>query len=169
MCSVPQVGQKVVYGSHGVCLILDTEIRSISRKKVEYFVLEPVEHPGTRFYVPVQNEVAVSKLRPLLSKEELVALIRSEKASADCWIPDENHRKQHYRTLINSGDRCALIAMVQTLYRQKQIQIASGRKFHLCDENFLHDAEKLLSSEFSLVLGIPLSDIGEYIQNISEK
>jgi hypothetical protein len=34
----------------------------------------------------------------------------------------------------------------------------------MCDENFLRDAEKLLSTEFSLVLGIGQNEVGEYIQ-----
>jgi CarD family transcriptional regulator len=166
---VLHLGQKVVYGIHGVCAILDTEIRVINRKKVEYYVLEPVEQPGARFYVPIQNEAAVNKLRPLVTKEELDALICSDDACVDCWIPDENQRKQRYRDLISSGDRCALIAMVRTLHVQKELQTAAGRKFHLCDENFLRDAEKLLSSEFSLVLGIQPGEVGAYIQKVSEK
>lgn len=158
-------GQKVVYGIHGVCSILDTEIRMIDRKKVEYFVLEPVNQPGTRFYIPTQNQAALAKLQPLLTPDALDRLLKSEDASKDVWISDENHRKQRYRELINSGDRAALICMVRMLRKHKSMQIESGKKFHLCDENFLRDAEKLLSAEFALVLDIPVSEVGAYIES----
>lgn len=161
-----QLGDRVVYGIHGVCSIIDIEQRIVNRSKVEYYVLNPLDQPDTRFYIPVHNQVAVAKLRPVLTREELDALLRSGEADQNAWISDENQRKQRYRELIGSGDRAALICMVRTLYKHKMDQIASGRKFHLCDENFMRDAEKLLSSEFSLVLGIPQNEVGEYIRSV---
>ena len=159
LSSVLQVGTQVVYGIHGVCTITGTEIRTVDRKKVEYFVLEPNEQPGACFFVPTHNQVALSKLRPLLTPAELEALLTSADAHKDCWIVDENQRKQ-----INSGDRASLISMIRSLHKHKETQLAAGRKFHLCDENFLRDAQKLLSSEFSLILGIPQTEVGAYIE-----
>ncbi len=159
------IGDHVVYGFHGVCRILAREERTVDRKKVLYFVLEPLNQAGARFYIPAENPAALSKLRPVLSKQELDALLASEDVRQDSWIQDENLRKQRYRELIVSGDRGALIGMVGSLYRHKEAQAAAGRKFHLCDENFLRDAEKLLNSEFSLVLEIPAEQVQGYILN----
>ena len=80
-------------------------------------------------------------------------------------IQDENLRKQRYKEMINAGDRAALIGMIRSLHKHKESQLAAGRKFHLCDENFLRDAQKLLASEFSMVLGIPQSDVAGYIES----
>lgn len=157
------IGDRVVYGIHGVCQILCQEERTVDRKKVLYLVLEPLEQAGARFYIPAHNQAALSKLRPVLSRQELDALLASEAVRRDHWVEDENQRKQRYRELINSGDRAALICMVGSLYRHKEAQTAAGRKFHLCDENFLRDAEKLLNSEFSLVLHIPADQVQAYI------
>lgn len=159
-----QVGSQVVYGIHGVCTIIEVEARRVDRKKVEYFVLEPNDQPGARFYVPTQNQVALSKLRPLLTKEALDALLVSEDTHRECWIPEENLRKQKYRELINGGDRAALISMIRALQQHKESQLAAGRKFHLCDENFLRDAEKMLRSEFSQVLGMSQAEVNVYIK-----
>lgn len=158
-----QIGSQVVYGIHGVCRIIDVETKCVNRKKVEYFVLEPNGQKGARFYVPTQNPDAVGKLRPVLTPEELEVLLTSEDTRRDCWIADENQRKQKYRELINSADRAALISMIRALYQHRQNQLEAGRKFHQCDETFLRDARKLLSSEFSLVLGIPQSEVTDYI------
>lgn len=161
-----QCGDQVMYGIHGVCRILDLEQRKVDRKNIEYYVLEPVDQPDARFYVPTQNEAAVSKLRPVITQKELDDLLKSEDACADVWIADENRRKQYYRELICSGDRGALIQMVHTLHKHKAELLATGRKFHLCDENFLRDAEKLLNSEFSLVLNIQQDEVGSYVQRV---
>ena len=159
-----QIGSQVVYGIHGVCNIIDIEARVVDRKKVEYFVLSPSDQPSARFYVPVHNELAVSKLRPMLTKEELEQLLSSKDTHADCWIPDENRRKLKYRDLINGADRAAILSMIRVLRRHREEQLAAGRKFHLCDENFLRDAHKRLNSEFSIVLGISQAEVSAYIE-----
>jgi len=160
-----QQGSLVVYGMHGVCKILGMEIRRVDRSSVEYYVLEPVKQSEDRYYVPSQNQAAVSKMRPLLSREQLDALLSSPEVAKNAWITDENQRKQRYRELITSGDRAALLSMVKALHIHKEEQSLLGRRLHLCDENFLRDAENLLGGEFSLVLGIAPSEVGAYIKN----
>jgi len=164
-----QCGQLVMYGAHGVCKITGTQERTIDRKKVEYFVLEPLDQENVQFYVPTHNQAAIAKLSPLLTKNELDALLLEESAADPEWIVDENRRKQRYRELIVSGDRASLVSMVRVLLKHKAQQQAAGRKFHLCDENFLKDAQKLLSAEFSLVLGIRPEEVGAYIEKTLEE
>lgn len=159
-----QVGEKVVYGVHGVCVVAAEEARVVDRKKVTYLALEPVGQDGTRYLVPTHNAIAMGKLQPMLTGEELTALIGSEAVRADAWIRDENQRKQTYRELIGSGDRVRLMQMVHTLYRHKKEQTAAGKKVHLCDDNFLRDAEKLLSGEFAIVLGMEADAARQYIR-----
>lgn len=161
-----QCGDLVMYGIHGVCKILELEKRKVDRKDIEYYVLEPTDQPGARFYVPTQNEAAVAKMRPMLTQQELEAMLREKDTCRDSWIEDENQRKQYYRELINSGDRKALIRMVITLHKHKQELLDAGRKFHLCDENFLRDAQKLIGSEFSVVLNIGQDEVGSYVQSV---
>lgn len=160
-----QVGDKVVYGIHGVCMVADQEERLIDRKRVTYLVLEPVGQEGSRYLVPTHNAAAMAKLKHMLSKEELEALMDSDEVQADGWIRDENQRKQTYRELISSGDRARLMQMVRTLYRHRKAQAVAGKKTHLCDENFLRDAEKLLVSECSIVLEMEPDQAKQYIRN----
>ena len=159
-----QIGDQVLYGIHGVCRVTELEKRMVDRKQRTYLVLEPEGQQGSRYLVPTHNEAAMSKLCPVLTGAELEELIRSPEIRRDRWIQDENQRKQVYRDLISSGDRSALMGMVCTLYRHKASQTAAGRKCHLCDENFLRDAEKLLSSEAALVLGIDYDQARTYLR-----
>lgn len=159
-----QMGDRVVYGIHGVCRIVDQEKRVIDRKTVTYLVLEPMGQEGSRYLVPTHNEAAMSKLRPMLTPEELEALMGSEEVRQDGWIREENLRKNTYRELITSGDRAGLLRMVHTLYRHKREQNAAGKKVHLADENFLRDAEKLLVSEISVVMSLPADQARTYLR-----
>lgn len=147
-----QIGDRVVYGIHGVCQVVALEERMIDRKKITYLVLEPLEQDGSRYLVPTHSESAMSKLRRMLSKEELLQILQSSEVREDGWIRDENLRKQTYRELINSGDRTALMKMICTLYRHKAQQALAGKKVHQCDDNFLRDAERLLTGEISIVM-----------------
>lgn len=147
-----QVGDQVVYGIHGVCRVVDLEERVIDRKRVSYLALEPVGQDGSRYLVPTHNQVAMAKIRKMLSPEELKHLLASDEIRVDGWIRDENQRKQVYREKISSGDRAVLMQLICTLYRHKAEQLASGKKVHQCDENFLRDAEKLLAGEIAIVM-----------------
>lgn len=159
-----QIGDWVVYGIHGACRIIGTEKQLVNRKRTQFLVLEPLTQSESRFFVPMDNAVALSKLKPVLSKEEMISLLTSETICQDVWIEEENRRKQHYRELITSGDRILLLQMICSLHRYKMAQTASGRKFHQADENFLRDAEKLLSSEIALIMECTPQEAREYLR-----
>lgn len=160
-----QTGQWVVYGVHGVCRIVGTEMQRVNRKNAEYLVLEPLAQNEARFYLPTENPAAMAKLTAVLPRDEWQALMALDTIRKDAWIAEENQRKLRYRDLLGSGDRAALLQMVATLYCQRDARAAAGRKFHQCDENFLHDAEKLLSTELALVLELPLDEAQTYLRS----
>ena len=162
-----QIGQKIVYGIHGVCCIVDLEEKKIDRKTICYFVLEPIDQPGSRYYMPSENQAALSKLRPLSTKEELQSLLTSPLAE-NVWIPDENRRKQYYRELVSSVNLKAMVDMIRCLRLHRRQQMEQGRKFHQCDENFLRDAQKLLSTEVAMVMEIPDDQVETYLQTALE-
>lgn len=159
-----QSGEWVMYGIHGVCRVVGTEKQLVNRKRTEFLVLEPMSQNESRFYLPTANPTAMAKLKEILPAEELKSLLSSGEIREDVWIKEENLRKQTYRELINGGDRTALMKMVSTLYRYREAQTAAGKKFHQCDDNFLRDAEKLLSSEISLVLEMTQEEARNYLR-----
>jgi len=160
-----QINDRVIYGIHGACDIKAVERQTSGGKTQEYLVLEPVNQTGARFLVPTHNAAAMAKLQKMLTKEELEQLLRSDSVHEFCWIQEENFRKQTYRELISGGDRVRLMAMVHTLYCHRTEQTASGRKVHVCDENFLRDAEKLLSGEISMVMEMDPDAARQFIRS----
>ena len=159
-----QVGSHVIYGIQGVCKVAGTEIRKEKGKVTEYLILESMEKTELRYYLPTNNEAAMGKLKAVLQPQEMIQTLASDEIRKDCWIREENQRKQYYRDLISQGDRVSILRMIYSLYKHKHQQLETGRKFHQCDDNFLRDAERLLSGEIALVL--ELSDIAalEYLR-----
>ncbi|MBR3972619.1 MAG: hypothetical protein IKJ99_01550 [Oscillospiraceae bacterium] len=162
-------GDCVIYGIHGVCRVVGTEKQMVNRKRTEYLVLEPMNQTESRFYLPTANPAAMVKLKQVISREAWERLLVSDEIRRDNWIRDENQRKQHYRDLISNGDRISILKMVAALYRYKEEQLAAGRKFHLSDDNFLRDAEKLLASELALVMEIPADQARDYLREQLKK
>ena len=160
-----QIGDKVIYGMHGVCLVTDLEKRIVDKKEVTYLALEPVGQSGSRFFVPTHNTAAMAKVRPMLTREALEELFSSDAVKEDTWVRDESQRKQLYRELISSCDRQRLLQMISSLYRYRKTQTAAGKKFHMCDEHFLRDAEKILAGEIASTLEIPSAEALKYLRN----
>ncbi len=158
-----EIGQKLVYGAHGVCTVVGLETRVIDRNSISYYVLQPLEQAESRYLVPCGNAAALAKLRPLMPKQTLLALLQSADYGQDPWVDDENRRKQNYRQLINNLDLESLIRTVHSLRSHKKLLAQQGRKFHQCDDNFLRDAMRLLRTELSLVLELPEAEVDAYL------
>jgi len=161
-----QVGDQVVYGIHGVCRVVEEQKRIVDRKSITYLALESIVQAGAKFFVPTHNSVAMAKVRAVMTDRELNDLLASDAVRVDAWIQDENQRKQTYRTLISGCDRMQLTQMIHTLYRHKERQLAAGKKVHLCDENFLRDAEKMLISEISVVMNLTPEEAKVYLRKM---
>ena len=159
-----QAGDWVVYGIHGACRVVGTEKQLVNRKRTQYLVLEPLSHTESRFYLPLENPTALAKLKPVLTKDEMFALLASDEVRQDIWVPEDNMRKHYFRELLGSGDRVSVMRMITTLYRYRDTQLAAGRKFHQSDDNFLRDAEKLLISEISLVMEKSIEEAKTYLR-----
>lgn len=156
------IGDQVLYGVQGACTIIGIETMRFGKTKGKYYCLQPVEQPDSRYYVPVES--AESKLRPLMTREELLKLLHSEDVWQDNWIPEENLRKERCHELLRSGDRASLLNMIHCQYQHKQAMQQAGRKFHQCDDEFLHNAQKLLNSEFCLVFDLKPSQVNDFIR-----
>jgi len=153
-----RIGDQVIYGSHGVCRITGMEKQLVNKRFVTYLVLEPTGQTGTRYLVPTDNGAAMTKLRSILTREEMEALLRSDTVREGKWLTDENQRKQLYRELITSGDRVELMRMLCLLYRYRNLRTVAGKKIHLADENFLREAQRLISGEISAVMEMSMED-----------
>lgn len=160
-----ETGERVLYGAHGICTIVATEQKCFGKQKMDYYVLQPLTQLESRYYVPMHNASALEKMRRILSKEQIESILTSENLDRSAWIPDETLRKQRYRELLAGGDRAELMRMMNTMYLHKRKQLEEGKKFHQCDENFLHDAEKVIHEEFAVVLDIQQDMVVSYIKS----
>ena len=89
-----QINDVVVYGAQGVCKIVGIQEQKIDGTSKTYFVLKPADDRGATFYVPTWNEKALAKMRIVMTKQDVDALIDSMQNKKPAWIENENERKE---------------------------------------------------------------------------
>ena len=162
------IGDKVVYGAFGVMEIVDITEQTIGDTPRKYYVMKEYSSQSPSLtYVPLDNEALVGQMQPLLSKDEIPAVIRKAKQMAPLeWIEDNRARSESYKKILSSADRATLLAMIETVYRTGLRREEEGKKNYIADENIMKKAQKIISEEFSIVLGIPENEVSELIKNI---
>lgn len=161
-----KIGDKIMYGAGGVMTIVDIREESIGDVSRSYYVLRPaLIRSDSLTFVPTDNEKLVSAMRPLISREEIISLLRGAKdAPALKWINENRARQECFKRIMESGDRAGMIAMIRAIDESAARREAEGKKNFLSDENAKQKAKKLLFSEFSIVLGIPEEEIPSFIE-----
>lgn len=157
------VNDAVLYGVHGVCRIIEIQNQNFGGKDSLYYVLKPVYNDFSTFFVPVDNENLTSKMKKVLSPQEIHNIIHSMPQEDLIWIDDDAERKEKYNEILKSGDRTGLVRIIKTLYfRQKQLK-ENRKKLHMADERFMKEAEKMLYEEFAYVLNIDQDQVIPFI------
>ena len=156
-----QVGDIVLYGSEGVCKISGIEEKKIMDRKVNCYILQPVNDKHSVFFIPTDSGAAQKKLRHIAGAKELDAIFHS--AEPVVWIESDRARREAYRTAIGYADRAALASLIKAVCMQRAHLALTGKKLHKIDEYFLSEAEKLLYGELSTVFEIEKEEVVPYI------
>ena len=159
-----KVDDMVMYGSFGICKVTAIEKRNLTGKEQEYYILKHINSEKNNFYVPTNNDTALSKMHRICSKAEVDELISHMNSEGLIWIDNDIKRKEEYSRIIKDADKRELIMLIKTLYLRRRELIESGRKMRSSDENYLRLAEDMLFGEFAYALGIDRSEVVEYIE-----
>ncbi len=162
------VGQTVVYGTQGVCTVKELSMLKLGKTKGEYYVLSPLDDPGSTVYVPTANEKLMSRLRPVLSSDEADALIIEAINEPLEWIVSDNERKAVCDDIVKNGSRKQLMQLIAMLYRRREALKDQKKHFHNVDAQYLKTAERMLHSELAYALGIGVDEVADYIRSRAE-
>lgn len=153
----------IFYPTHGVCEISDISLKIIGSDTIECYHIHPLYEKNFSFLVPTSNKKATSKIRRVLSRREMSALIQDMPTHPTLWIENATARKKRYDEILESGDRRALSSVAKTLYLRRQSLKEQGKKLLPADEQCLQTAEKMLHGEVSHVLKIKRDEVRDFI------
>ena len=157
------VNERIHYGVSGVCVIQEIATMRFGRTRERYSVLKPDYQNTAVIYVPVANQELVAKMRPVLSREEVDALIDDMPAIPTAWEEDPQARKASFDALLRSNECRSLIVIIKTLNAHRERRQADGKNLHVADETYLREAQRLLYDEFAGALGIQPAQVKSYI------
>ena len=153
-----------MYGTFGICRIESIEKRDLTGEEQEYYILKHTNSDKNIFYVPTNNETAVSKMRPVCSKADVDDLIAHMNAEKTIWIDNNIMRKEEYSRIIKEADKKEIIRLIKTLYLHRNELAKCGKKLCSSDENYLSIAENMLFEEFAYALDIDKGEVVGYIE-----
>lgn len=157
-------GDRVVYGGSQVCVVGEIEKKSFDGENFsDYVKLTPVDAPNSSYFV--QCSRMAERVRPLLSKEEVLSFIDRMPSIEHEWISDRAKRRNEFADILRSDDYSQLIGMIKALSTERTKRRKQGKGLMSTDEKALETANKLLSQEFSYVLGIEAEELDSYIEN----
>ena len=157
------VGDRIVYGTQGICEIKEISPLTLGDEEKNYYFLSPLSDPRCVIYVPCDNQFLLDQMKDILSPDEIDSIITSPEIGTMEWIGIDIRRKEYCTAVLKSGDRHELLRVIYML-RTKREEFRSMKKhFHVADERFLRDAERIINQEFSYSLGIHASEVEDYI------
>lgn len=159
-----EVNDIIIYGTNGVCRIVDLEEKVINGVRKQYYVITPIYQNSVTIFAPADNGNVLRKMRKLLTEAEINALIDSMVSEEVKWITNENERKEQYKRILAQGNHQELIQMIKAIHTHKKKREAEGKRLHVSDDRFFKDAEEMLYNEFQYVLKLTgKEDLMKYI------
>ncbi len=156
-----KVGERVVYGKTGVCIVEgQCEKELVRNQKRMYYVLKPLNSENSTIYAPVEgNKVFV---RPVMTKDEAEDLISRIPEITESSADIELNREQ-YEAMISTHNCEDLVGLTFRLYHKKKSALENRKKPGYVDERYMALAEKLLFGELACALEIPFEEVKNYI------
>ena len=153
------VGECVIYGSHGLCRVRDILIPSFLErgKEKEYYQMISAVDTGSVLYVPVDG--AEDKVREVITADVAEDLIDEIEETPELQLPEGKKAEPAIMSVIKRNMADEMMSLVKSLRKIKAVREAEGKKFAALNEKYLNIAEKLLYTELAFSLETEKDDI----------
>ncbi len=155
----------VVYGGNGVCKI--TEIKKMSffnEPAKPYYILEPMfTKQSSVMYVPLDNEAMVSRISPVLKRDEAMNLLSELDKIKELWFEDRNERREKFSKIIAGNSRRDILGVIKAVTNHRDRLADSGKRLNMQDEKALTEAETRMNAEFAVALDMTPDQVPDYI------
>lgn len=154
-----QKGDSISYSGHGVCRIADIRDMDFGNGSQPYLVVEPMASGSATIYLPADNPKALARIRPVLTKEEIDAIIFSVRDDQMPWIPDRKLRLAQFQKILSRRDTRELLLLASCLHKRK-----TEKGLPTSELEMLHRVEGMIEQEFAFALNMETGNIGQYIR-----
>ncbi|MDO5402322.1 MAG: CarD family transcriptional regulator [Eubacteriales bacterium] len=156
-----EVGDKVMYGVVGVCIVEKIAKPPIKGIDGDYYYLQPVYDSKGLIYSPVNsNKVTI---REIITKKQAEKYVdKAINCKKDEMLNGEITPNQ-YDVMIKSQDIMELMHLIRGLYNIKNERAKDLRKMKSADSRMLTAARKLLYGELAVSLDMDYEEITQQL------
>lgn len=158
------VGEKIIYGSSGVCVVAEICTPDFSREERgrKYYKLRPLYGSET-IYAPVDT---TAFMRRVISPEEANALIARipELEAQMCDSHSITMLRQQYEAFFQGHDCEAYIRLIKGVHQKG----SGGRKLGQTDQRYMKRAQDVLYGELAAALELRPDEMPDYIKKMLE-
>jgi len=140
------VGNKVIYPSHGPCVISSIVDKLVNEKPMSFYLLVVLDDTRGTLLVPVDKAKAIG-IRPLVKQPEILELL-AQLQKPSTASTDRRQRIRDNMKLLLSGSAFDLAEIVESLTEQIETKPLS-----FGERGTLERAKRLLVSEIAEVTG----------------
>lgn len=158
-----EVGDCVIYGTKGVCVVENIgpiDVDGIPKDKL-FYTLDPIYDSGSRVFTPIDHPKVI--MRPVITKEEALALIQEIPELDAFYISDDKIREQEFKRALLKCDCKESLRIIKTLYLRKKHRVLAGKKVTSGDSKYLKISEDSLYGEFAVALNMSQDEVKEFI------
>lgn len=156
-----EIGDLIIYGSMGVCTILDICIPDVSGATKPCYLLNPHYFANTKVYAPMKNS-SVS-MREVMTSAETHQLIDSMPKISVFEEQDKAASMKTYRSALQSADGYLLAKLMKTLYQKREQKLEEKKVLPNQEKELLTTAETMLHGEMAQALDISIEHVPDYI------
>ncbi|MBE6632167.1 MAG: hypothetical protein E7623_05635 [Ruminococcaceae bacterium] len=160
-----KIGEHVVHGTNGVCEVRDICNSPFNKEDTrKYYILKPVYGPeSSTIYSPVDNKSVI--IRELMSKEEILKLIKMMPSIPPAEVETEKHRKDVYKAAMSTADPAEYVRIIKAVHIRRENFEKAKKHLPNTDLDFEALAKRRIFEEFASVLGIGFDEVNTYINN----
>ena len=157
------IGDYMIYGVNGVCLIEDICASPFDKKDTRtFYMLRPLgATAGSVIYTPTDN--AQVPMRPLMSREDAEQLIDQIPLVPLLEVPVEKLRREVYRQAMQSCNPMEYVRLIKTVHVRRAEMIRQHKRLSETDSDFERNAKLSLYHELAVVLGVQYAEVEPYL------
>lgn len=159
------VGDYIIYGSNGVCKIIDIGPMKVAGavKDKLYYTMVPCYIRDSEIFTPVDNNRVV--MRKVMSRQEAEEFIDSIDDIENLEIIEEKRREIEYKQAVLTCDPVVLVELIKTINQRVQERTAEGKKVTASDSKYFHLAEESLCGELAISLDMDKDEVKDYLKD----
>ena len=153
-----KVGDRIIYGTQGICEITDIKESKMTSVLREYYILSPVGNDKSVIYVPIDNEKLTSKMREIPSQSELLIIIENARKELLLWDSSYIARSEFFSSILSDGEMSRVISLYLTLKSKSKEMSALGKGLRNSDERIFRECSRILAREISYIMDIHIDE-----------